>query len=121
MAGLLVGKVALVTGGLSGIGPAVVARFASEGAQVIAADINADSREIADASIASTWLDVAEPQSCADLIDAIRTRHGRLDILVNSAGIGADLPFLDTSVDVFDRVYAVNLRALSWLGRQRRA
>lgn len=117
MAGSLVGKIALVTGGLSGIGAAVVAKFASEGARVIAADISADSGELADGSIAPAWLDVAEPQSCADLIDAIRKRHGRLDILVNSAGIGADLSFLDTPVDVFDRVYAVNLRGTFLVGQ----
>ena len=118
MAGSLDGKIALVTGGLSGIGAAVAARFAAEGAQVVAADITADTKIIGDGAIAPVWLDVAEPGSCAGLMQGIRQRYGRLDILVNSAGIGADLSFLNTPVDVFDRVYAVNLRGTFLIGQE---
>ena len=117
MAETLAGKVALVTGGLSGIGAAVAARFAAEGAQVIAADITATARAIGDKAIEPAWLDVANPESCNGLVSAIHHRFGRLDILVNSAGVGADASFLDTSVDVFDRIYAVNLRGTFLIGQ----
>ncbi len=117
MAGSLHGKIALVTGGISGIGAAIAAVFAAEGAKVIAADINASSKTIGDESIAPIWCDVAQQDSCNGLADAIKQRHGRLDILVNSAGIGADLSFLDTPVDVFDRVYSVNLRGTFLIGQ----
>ena len=117
MSGALAGKIALVTGGLSGIGEAIVARFAAEGAQVVAADITESRTVIGDGAIAPVWLDVADPASCAELMQAIKRRHGRLDILVNSAGIGADLSFLDTSVEVFDRIQAVNLRGTFLVGQ----
>ncbi len=106
-----------MTGGLSGIGAAIVARFAAEGAQVIAADVTADARTIGDGGVSPVWLDVADPESCAGLLQAIKQRHGRLDVLVNSAGIGADFSFLDTPVDVFDRVQAVNLRGTFLIGQ----
>ena len=117
MAGSLDRKIVLVTGGLSGIGAAVVSRFAAEGAKVIAADITAGDRTFGDGDVAQAWLDVADPGACAELVQAIERRHGRLDILVNSAGIGADLSFLDTPVEVFDRVYAVNLRGTFLVGQ----
>ena len=117
MTGTLVGKIALVTGGLSGIGAAVAARFAAEGAQIIAADVTAANKIIGDEVVAPVWLDVADPDSCAGVIHAVEKRYGRLDILVNSAGIGADHRFLDTPVDVFDRVCAVNLRGTFLIGQ----
>lgn len=117
MAGTLAGKIALVTGGLSGIGAAVANRFAAEGARVVAADITAADGPIGDDAIAPALLDVADPSACTALVDAIRQRFGCLDILVNSAGIGADLSFLETPVEVFDRVCAVNLRGTFLIGQ----
>ncbi|HEY0419860.1 MAG TPA: SDR family oxidoreductase, partial [Acetobacteraceae bacterium] len=101
-------KIALVTGGASGIGAAVAARFAAEGAIVIAADITAEGE---------ARLDVSDPASCERVVAAIMARHGRLDILVNSAGIARDIPFLDTPVEVFDRIIAVNLRGTFLIGQ----
>ncbi len=111
------GKIALVTGGLSGIGAAIATLFEAEGARVVAADITSANKTVGEESIAPVWLDVADPQSCSTLMQAIKDRHGRLDILVNSAGIGADLSFLDTPVEVFDRVYAVNLKGTFLIGQ----
>ncbi len=99
----LAGKVAVVTGGLSGIGAAIAARFAAEGATVIAADIAAPADSLA-------HVDVADAGSVTALFARIAARHGPPDILVTSAAIGCNLPFLGTPPETFERVLAVNLR-----------
>lgn len=101
-------QVAIVTGGLSGIGAALVARFRDEGAFVIAADITATGAD---------HLDVASQDSCNALVAAVIARHGRIDTMVNCAGIARALPFLDTPLDVFDQIMAVNLRGTFLIGQ----
>lgn len=117
MTGRLNGKIAIVTGGLSGIGAAVARRFVDDGASVIAADLTAPETTLSDAQIAAFKANVADPDSVAALVAAVLARHGRIDCLVNSAGIAADIPFLDTPLDVFDRIVAVNLRGTFIVGQ----
>ena len=111
-------KVAIVTGGLSGIGDAIARRFAEEGAMVIAADLATDATRLGDDRIAPFRTDVADPASVDRLVSAVVARYGRLDCLVNSAGIGADVPFLDTTLETFDRIIAINLRGTFIVGQR---
>lgn len=113
----LEGKIAIVTGGLSGIGAAIARRFADEGARVIAADLSAGAEPLADAPIASCHCDVADQRSVHRMAETVLTRHGRIDILVNNAGIGSNVPFLEHTVEDFDRIIAVNLRGTFLTGQ----
>lgn len=101
----LAGKVLLVTGGASGIGAASAERLTAEGATVVVGDLNIDS-----AGRDALRLDVADAASVDDVIATVLARHGRLDGLVHSAGVARTLPFLETPVEEFDRILAVNLR-----------
>ena len=114
----LVNKVAIVTGGLSGIGDAIARRFAAEGATVIAADLATDVLRLEDDPIAPFQTNVADPASVDRLVTAVLAKYARLDCVVNSAGIGADVPFLDTSLETFDRIIAVNLRGSFIVGQR---
>jgi NAD(P)-dependent dehydrogenase (short-subunit alcohol dehydrogenase family) len=111
----LAGQVALVTGAASGIGAAVAARFAAEGARVVAGDL----AEVAAApGIEPQALDVAEPSSVEAAVAAVLARHGRIDCLVHAAGIGQEISFLDTPLATFDRIIAVNLRGTFLIGQR---
>ncbi|MER2535604.1 MAG: glucose 1-dehydrogenase [Rhizobiaceae bacterium] len=102
------GKVALVTGGASGIGLAAVRRFEAEGASVVAADIRPDGPARTPTLLPVT-LDVADEQGWISAVAAAEAEFGRLDILVNNAGIGVPGPIVDLSLADWRRVMAVNL------------
>ena len=109
----LEGKIAIVTGGASGIGAAIAERFAAEGAEAVAADLACTEPGLTAGGkprLHRHALDVADGASLARLVEAVLARFGRVDVLVNSAGIGANKPFLDTPIELFDRILAVNLR-----------
>jgi NAD(P)-dependent dehydrogenase (short-subunit alcohol dehydrogenase family) len=108
------GKVAIVTGGASGIGAAIVERFTAEGATVAIADLKPPANP-GTAEFIQT--DITSETSIGALVDAVIARHGRLDILINSAGIGRSLPFLETPVADLDLILAVNLRGTFLAGQ----
>ena len=111
-------KVALITGAAQGIGLATAQKFGAEGAVVVICDRDAASVQSAVAQIRAggglAWgqaCDVTQRPQVDALVDAIQTRHGRLDILVNNAGITRDARLVKMTLDQFDAVLDVNLRA----------
>ncbi|WP_052223469.1 SDR family NAD(P)-dependent oxidoreductase [Novosphingobium malaysiense] len=108
--GRFAGKAAIVTGGANGIGAAVVARLASEGAHVMVADVNEPASMVEGAVFQRT--DVTSSDGIAAMIAAARERWGRIDILVNNAGVGALADIADMEADLWDKVFAINTRAI---------
>jgi 3-oxoacyl-[acyl-carrier protein] reductase len=117
---LLEDKVAVVTGGGSGIGQATVRRFADEGATVIAVDVNeAGLAETADGrdAVSTRTADVSDSAQVGAVFDRVREEHGRLDVLVNAAGISGPKGEVDPSAhfllditdEEWDQVLKVNL------------
>ena len=103
-------KIALVTGGQSGIGAAVAGRMARDGHVVVAADIAAASTALgAGPGIHPFRVDVSRQDSVASLVGAVLRNYGRVDYLVHCAGIGRIAPFLETSAELFDLVLKTNL------------
>jgi NAD(P)-dependent dehydrogenase (short-subunit alcohol dehydrogenase family) len=113
----LEGRTAIVTGGAYGIGRAIAARLAGEGASVLVADVKAEqgqatAAEIAAAGGAVTFVpcDVTDSAQVRAVVDGAVQATGRLDILVNNAGIpGAHGTVTDLDEEVWERVIAVNL------------
>jgi NAD(P)-dependent dehydrogenase (short-subunit alcohol dehydrogenase family) len=109
-------KAVLVTGGASGIGAAVARRLAAEGARVIAADLAAPAGDFAwpePGAVAPLRIDVSDEASVAQGFGRLATLEG----LFHAAGNAQDVPFLDTSLELFDRMLAVNLRGTFLVGQ----
>jgi NAD(P)-dependent dehydrogenase (short-subunit alcohol dehydrogenase family) len=112
------GKVALITGAGSGIGRAVTARLAGEGAAVLAVDVDAERLdEVADdgGTVVPHVADLADPAACRAAVAACVERFGGLDVLGNVAGIFIAGHFTDTSEDEYRKLMAVNLDACFFL------
>ncbi|MBL8698696.1 MAG: glucose 1-dehydrogenase [Alphaproteobacteria bacterium] len=110
------GEVALVTGAARGIGAASAALLAAAGAEVLVADLDGAAAEAGAAAIRARGhrahglvLDVADDAGVAAAFEAVRERHGRLDVLVNNAGIALRKPTTELPRADWDKVVAVNL------------
>ncbi|MGH7775766.1 MAG: SDR family NAD(P)-dependent oxidoreductase, partial [Candidatus Dormibacterales bacterium] len=117
MPGRMAGKVVLVTGAARGQGAAEVRLFAAEGARVLAADVlDAETEAVAaSAGARSLHLDVSSAPDWAAAVASLRSNEGRLDVLVNNAGIPGPRDLARTSEEEWDRVVAVNQKG-AWLG-----
>ncbi len=112
-------RVALVTGGSRGIGEAIVRQLAADGLHVIAVARNADRlamlcRELEDAGLSAEPFvcDVSDSAALVEMVDQVTDKHGRLDVLVNNAGITRDGLFLRMDEADFDAVINTNLRGV---------
>jgi len=107
----LEGKTAFVTGGRGGIGRAIVARFLSEGATVYSADLGVGGSLDRDDDDGSRFvrLDVTSEDECMAAMDRVRDEAGRLDVLVNAAGIEIEKTIEETTLDEWNRSFAVNV------------
>ena len=104
----LEGKVALITGASRGIGAAVARRLAAEKVKLGLASRSGDNLGIADA--VAQRCDVRDPAQVDDVVRAVVERHGRLDILVGNAGVGAYGPFLELSSEYLEEMIDVNVK-----------
>jgi NAD(P)-dependent dehydrogenase (short-subunit alcohol dehydrogenase family) len=108
----LTGKVVIITGAAQGIGAACAQRFAREGAHMVLADID-DARGMALAKeLKATYVhcDVGDKVDVDTMVQRCMALHGRVDVLVNNAGIFKAAAFLDVTEDDFDAVIRVNLK-----------
>ena len=102
-------RVAIITGGASGIGLATARRFAAEGAHVVGVDLN----ESPDVEL-SLVADVTDEDQVRDVYERTQAKFGRIDVLFNNAGISPidDGSVLDTSLEAWQRVQDVNLKSV---------
>jgi len=104
-------KVALITGGAAGIGRATAALFADAGAKVTILDIDGDAADATARALGidAAPLDVTDEAAVLDRFAAIAARHGRIDVIVNNAGINRRRPALEGSLQDWNAVLAVNI------------
>ena len=113
------GKVALVTGAAQGMGRAIAMRLASEGASVVATDINGrlveqtsiDIRELGHEAIA-VEADIGDIDDINRVVDEALNAFGRIDILVNNAGVTRHADIMDVTAEDWDRIHRVNARGV---------
>lgn len=125
MADELAGKVAVVTGGASGLGRAMVERFAAEGAAVVVADIDPEAggalAEALGDAVSFHATDVTDADQVQALVDATVEQRGGLDVMVNNAGVGSNMArFLHDDLSDFRRVMDIDVLGVL-LGSQRAA
>jgi NAD(P)-dependent dehydrogenase (short-subunit alcohol dehydrogenase family) len=113
------GKIALVTGGTSGIGLATAKRFVAEGAHVFItgrrqAELDAAVKEIGN-NITGVQGDVSKPEDLDRLMATIRREKGQLDILFSNAGVGAFVPLDAVTAEHFDWTFDINVKGVLFL------
>ena len=103
----LEGKTAFVTGGAGGIGSAICARFAREGAEVVAADLAAPG--VLPEGVSYQAFDVTDEARVAGVFEALAARWDKLDVLVNAAAIEIEKTIEETSLEEWNRIFAINV------------
>ncbi|MFO0458125.1 MAG: SDR family NAD(P)-dependent oxidoreductase [Burkholderiales bacterium] len=114
-------KVALVTGSAQGIGLATAVRFASEGARVVVADLRPQAVEAAVAGLRAAGgramgcvVDVTQRETIDAMVAAVKDHWGRIDVLINNAGVVGLAKIEEITDAEFDRVYGVNVKGKLW-------
>ncbi|MEL7155792.1 MAG: glucose 1-dehydrogenase [Actinomycetota bacterium] len=113
--GRLAGKVAMITGGARGQGAVEGELFAAQGATVILTDILDAEGEATAAAIDGAHylrLDVSSEEEWETVVAGIMADHGRIDVLVNNAGVDLAKKMVDTTLDDYERLYAINQRGV---------
>jgi NAD(P)-dependent dehydrogenase (short-subunit alcohol dehydrogenase family) len=115
-------KVVLITGAAGGIGRALVEGFADASATVIAADLAEDAvralaEELGDINVSGMALDVADLAQLSKVVDDVVAQHGRVDVLVNNAGVKSDQSILSGDRDRWDRTLDINAGSVLALSR----
>ena len=115
----LKGKTAIVTGAGRGIGRAIARRLSIAGADVVIASQTEEHLEQtrrmierAGGSVLAVQTDVTKPDDVERLVEEVQERFGRIDVLVNNAGVAPVAPITDMEPHIFDRIIAVNVRAV---------
>jgi 3-oxoacyl-[acyl-carrier protein] reductase len=117
---------AIVTGGNSGIGEAIVHALAKRDFTVVVAGrrkeenerVARDAGPLGQGEVVTRTVDVAREEDCVRMIKEVSAATGRLDLLVNNAGIAEMKPLIDTSSDEFDRMMKTNLYSAYWCSRE---
>lgn len=110
----LQGKVAVITGGASGIGKATALRFSKAGARVVVADIQDGSDVAREAKGIFVRTDVGQEEQVKALLERAVAEFGRLDVVVNNAGIGEGGQIQEITEEQFDRILRVNTKGVLW-------
>jgi NAD(P)-dependent dehydrogenase (short-subunit alcohol dehydrogenase family) len=111
--GQLDGRTALITGAARGIGAACARRLAADGARLVLADLDPSVEKVAsELGQVAIRADVTRREEIERMVDEPYRRWGRLDVLFNNAGVIRVQPMLEVTEDEWDRVMAVNLRAV---------
>jgi 3-oxoacyl-[acyl-carrier protein] reductase len=117
--GQLSGRVAVVTGAGSGIGAAIARAYAAEGATLRLADLRPEAAEAVAGECAAAGghadargVDVTDAEATRELVDGVLADHGRIDVLVNCAGILTEVPLVEMDVATWDQMLAVDLRSV---------
>ncbi len=115
----LAGRVCIVTGGAQGIGEACIRRFAREGARVVIADIDDTRGQALATELGGLYVhcDVGDKAQVDALVAQTMAAHGRIDVLVNNAGIFKAADFLDVTEADFDTVLRINLKGSFLVGQ----
>jgi len=115
----LTDKVAIITGGANGIGKAAVEVFVNEGAKVVIADFAEEQGKQLESELLEknydvlfVKLNVANKESVQNMVDTVLSKYGKIDILINNAGITKDAMLIKMTEEDFDRVLDVNLKGV---------
>ncbi len=108
---MLDGKIAIVTGGSSGIGKAISELFVAEGAEVVIANRSEDEGAAVAEELGCSFVqtDVSDYEQVEALVEGTVEEFGRLDVLVNNAGVGSESSLVEMSLDEWDRVVSIDL------------